>query len=263
MAQPIQKPRTPFPAWRLPNGTINATEAQLEAASSSCERWEWGCAGLVVVGVVAAFLIAAIHPPYDSFLEQWGSAMAEALIAFGIVGEVVFSQRDAKIQTELRRRSNGRLTEALNRAANAEEELREFRRPRQQIFPPQKAAFVARLSAFKGTPFDAGTGPGGEVMHFWWVLAHALSEAGWVHLPWLQNGATVLNMQHPLPVSASVSATNVEIHLRQEHRGTALEAAAKELIAALGEAGIAATDEGFNVHSINHHAIHILVGPKA
>jgi len=118
---PTQKPQNSFPAWRLPNGTINASETQLESASSSCERWEWGCAGAVVVAVIAEFAIAAIHPPYDSFLEQWGSAVADTVIALGIVGEVLFSRTDARIQTELRKRSNAKLADAIKVAGNANE----------------------------------------------------------------------------------------------------------------------------------------------
>ncbi len=121
MPSPTQKPRNSFPAWRLPKGTINASDAHLESASSSCERWEWGCAGLVVAAVATEFFIAWYHPPYDSFLEQWGTAIADAAIAFGIVGEVIFSRKDARIQTELRRRSNAQLADAMKTAGEANE----------------------------------------------------------------------------------------------------------------------------------------------
>jgi hypothetical protein len=132
----------------LPNGTINASENQLESASSSCERWEWGCAGAVVVALVAEFAIAAIHPPYDSFLEQWGTAIADTVIALGIVGEVLFSRKDARIQTELRNRSNAKLADAIRRAAKAEFDLAILRlqtAPR-QIDP---AKFLAPLAKAK------------------------------------------------------------------------------------------------------------------
>jgi hypothetical protein len=118
---PIQKIRKySFPRWRLPNGTIYASENELESASSSCERWEAVCAVLVVLAVIAEFAIAAIHPPYDSFLQQWGTALADAGIALGIVGEVLFSRKDARIQTELRDRSNKKLSDAIERAAKAD-----------------------------------------------------------------------------------------------------------------------------------------------
>lgn len=118
-ASPIQNPRNSFPAWRLPNGTINATDTELDGASSSCELWEWGCAGLVVAAVSAEIIIAWLHPPYDSPFNEWGSTLADAVIAIGIVGEVVFSRLDARIQTELRRRSNEKLASATKSAAEA------------------------------------------------------------------------------------------------------------------------------------------------
>ncbi len=117
---PTQKPRTPAPAWRLPDGVMNAAENHLESASSSCEWWEWGCATIVVAGVLAELAIAWIHPPYDSLVERWGSVCADAAVALGIVGEVIFGRLDARIQTELRRRSNDRLGDAIGRLAQVE-----------------------------------------------------------------------------------------------------------------------------------------------
>jgi hypothetical protein len=74
---------------------------------------------LVVAAVIAEFVIAGIHPLYDSILEQWGSAMANGAIALGIVGEVIFSRMDARIQTELRSRSNKQLATAMKEAGEA------------------------------------------------------------------------------------------------------------------------------------------------
>jgi hypothetical protein len=92
----------------------------LEEASSSCERWAWASAGLVIVGVFAEFVIAIVHPSYDAFFERWGSAFADALIAIGVGGEVLFSMIGARCQTELRNRSNKKVAEAVDRAAQAD-----------------------------------------------------------------------------------------------------------------------------------------------
>lgn len=126
---PIRKARIfPFPEWYLRRGTIKvATDDILETASSSCERWGIGCAGLVVAGVIAEFVIAGIHPLYDSFLEQWGTATAGALVALGIVGEVIFGRVDARYQTELRKRSNDKLSNAIERASILEKEAADAR----------------------------------------------------------------------------------------------------------------------------------------
>jgi hypothetical protein len=109
-----------FPAWYLRRGTMNATDNMLDKASSSCERWEIGCAAVVVLSVAAEFALASIHPPYDSSWNRWGSSIFDAAIALGIVGEVIFGRLDARIQTELRRRSNDKLSDAINRLAQVE-----------------------------------------------------------------------------------------------------------------------------------------------
>jgi hypothetical protein len=135
-----------LPAWYLPDGTTYAAENQLEDASSSCELWGIWCGVLVVGSVFAEFVIAGVHPPYDSFLEQWGSASADAAIALGIVGEVMFGMWNNRIQTELRKRSNDKLgaaekaaSEANERAAQlgkeAAEARLEFERLRSQLAP--------------------------------------------------------------------------------------------------------------------------------
>lgn len=100
---------------------MSATENQLENASSSCERWEWACASFVAAAVAAEFLIAWVHPPYNSFIERWGSVLADLIITAGIVGEVIFSRKDSRIQTALRKRSNDKLGAAEKAAEEARE----------------------------------------------------------------------------------------------------------------------------------------------
>lgn len=100
---------------------MNASDIELDGASSSCERRQWGCAGFVVAAVVAELVIAGVHPSYDSQLNKWGTVLADVAIALGIVGEVIFGRLDARIQTELRRRSNEQLTSATQAAGEANE----------------------------------------------------------------------------------------------------------------------------------------------
>jgi hypothetical protein len=114
-----------LPPWYLPKGTIYANEDQLEAGSSSCERWAIGFGTIVVIAVIAELVLAVVHPSYDSPWERWGSATADALIALGIVGEVLFGMWDGRIQTELRDRSNKKVADATARAAEAIERAAE------------------------------------------------------------------------------------------------------------------------------------------
>lgn len=126
--------RNPFllPAWYLPKGTIYASDDQLEKGSSSCERWAIRCAIVVVGAVIGELILALVHPTYDSPWERWGSAVADALIALGIVGEVGFGMWDGRIQTELRRRSNKKVADATTGAAEANERAAEANRKAQE-----------------------------------------------------------------------------------------------------------------------------------
>jgi hypothetical protein len=105
----------------LPNGTKYASEDELEGASESCERWSFWCGTLVIVSVLTELIIAFIQPPYDLFLNL--STIPDAGIAVGIVGEVLFAMRNNRFQTELRNRSNDKLSNASDRLAEAENAL--------------------------------------------------------------------------------------------------------------------------------------------
>lgn len=123
-----------LPDWYLPDGAKNASENELEAASSSCEVWSKWSGVLVAAAVVFEFVIAWVHPSYNSSLEGWGSFWADVGVFAGIIGEIFFSNTDSKIQTELRDRSNARVKaatiaagEAHERAATAELETEKLR----------------------------------------------------------------------------------------------------------------------------------------
>ena len=118
---PHQNPRKPFPAWRLPKGMINADDDELEKSIKSCEVWEFVGGALVIVGVAATVVIAAIHPQYNSFWEQWGAAAADSLVAIGVGMEIKFGQMAGLRQSELMRRSSERVAASVTLAANANE----------------------------------------------------------------------------------------------------------------------------------------------
>lgn len=120
--KPIKNPRSnSFPAWRLTNDVMKASDAALKDAGESCERWGGGSAALVVIGVLAEVAIAAYHPQYDSFLEQWGSTLANVLVAIGVAAEVQFGRMGRRRDAELQRRSNDKLGAAEKIAAEASE----------------------------------------------------------------------------------------------------------------------------------------------
>jgi len=98
---------------------MNAANDELEKSADSCEFWGWLCAGLLGVGLLGELAIAASHPPYDSFLEQWGASLADALVFLGVAGEVQFGRMASRRQAELRRRSDTEIAEAKKRSAEA------------------------------------------------------------------------------------------------------------------------------------------------
>jgi len=128
-------------AWYLRDGTINAPENAIENAASSCERWALGCAAVVVLAVVAEIGLAIIHPEYDSPWNRWGTSVADAAIALGIIGEVLFGRIDARYQTELRRRSNDKLGTAERLAAEANQRAAQIDLRRVQL----EAALAPRV----------------------------------------------------------------------------------------------------------------------
>jgi hypothetical protein len=103
---------------------MKASEEELEASVESCEAWTWGCGGLIVVGLLAEFVLAIFHPPYDSFWERWVPAAGSALIALGVAGEILFARMGFARQSELQRQTNRQLAEAWSMAEEAQHDAR-------------------------------------------------------------------------------------------------------------------------------------------
>jgi len=110
---------TKWPAWRLANGIGAAADNELEIAATSCERWTWACAILVVIGVALEFMLAIKHPDYGSPGEIWGTALADFLIGIGVAGEIAFARMGFSRQGELTRRSNRKLEDAHEQSVRA------------------------------------------------------------------------------------------------------------------------------------------------
>ena len=97
--------------WWLGSRVKHASEERLEIAGESCVRWEIGCGGLVVLGLLCELAIAWVHPAHDSFWDRWGGVRCDAAVALGVAGEIFFSSRSHKYSSELTRRSNQRLAD--------------------------------------------------------------------------------------------------------------------------------------------------------
>jgi hypothetical protein len=175
---------------------MNASDAELEASIESCDRWEWACGGLVVVGVVAAILIAACHPAYDSFWEQWGSALADGMVALGVVGEIKFGLMASVRQDELQRRLRDRVAEANARAAEANARaaeanrkaleatlaLAKFSAPR-SISVELRNRVVEQMIQFAPQSYTGRVSAGSDdAWELWREISLALELAGWIRV---------------------------------------------------------------------------------
>jgi hypothetical protein len=184
-AIPHQNPRNPFPAWRLRNGVMNATDGELENSSESCELWGWWCGGIVVVAVAAEVLIAAVNLPYGSFFEHWGNVFAGAIIALGVAGEVMFARMGHGRDGELKRRAGLEIArlgdeaaQANNHAQQAQLELAKFKAPR-SLTPTQAGILASIVRPFSKTPFSFLVAPGAEPLAFLQQIGVVLTQEGW------------------------------------------------------------------------------------
>jgi hypothetical protein len=281
---PNQNPRQPFPAWRLPKGMIKASDEELDKSIESCEGWEWFGGALVIFGVIATVTIAAVHPQYDSFLEQWGSAIADGLVAVGVAIEIKFGQMAGLRQDELRRRSDEKVAEANARAAEANErsaraELETARQGRLNaisvnagLVTSELLAFagkftnredlsdsarvfllVSKFEPFAGTQFDAFTTSDGiKVETFLNSLRNALIKAGWIEV-----------IAHKQAGGDHASIHGVRIDVDGSKDSTLLDAA-NALASALNAEGVATVvNQRPEIETANANVIHILIGPTA
>lgn len=271
---PSQKPLKPFPARRLPKGMTNASDSELEKSIESCERWEWFGGGLVVVGVLGEVAIAAIHPPYDSFLEQWGSSLANSLVALGVGLEIILGQMAGRRQSELKRRSdervgaaNVRAEEANQKAQEAALELARLTTPRAQLLTPEATiSIIEAIRPFSGTPFTIGLPPvGREQWDLAWHLEPILPKAGWVFIDWILGpGIRKISPTTMQPWSYGLAnVSNVTIEFLPMFADE-MTPPAKALVDALNSIGIAAKIEPNPVSGISGrgNAIHLLIGAK-
>jgi hypothetical protein len=243
--------------------TMLLTDGEIDTAISQNEALASWAGYVLVAGLLLeaalAFNFAINIPIIDAHLSQF----ANLLVLLGVGGEIHFGAKASRAQKELQRRTDVKLTEALDRAARAQNDLLEFRTPRRALMTAEnRARLVERLSPFAGTQFDTALGSGGDQMHFLWDLEETLTAAKWIQLNWGVHAVGVPTyMRNLRPLAGIVMAENVEIQMDPGWRQSNSKAA-QALIAALKEIGIAAVEAEPIFPNTNAQAIHILIGPK-
>jgi hypothetical protein len=215
---------------------------------------------------------------------NWAEALGIAFLGLLVVAEIVgyqYSHRKDHLTDQHQIATNQRHEEEMARlhletakvkeraaelekaAADAKLELARISTPRVTLLTEEStSSIIEKLKPFAGTKFDTGTAiNSGEQADFLYALRPILQKAGWILLPWDGPGPLLSFGESGLPVSGSVAAQNVEVHLHPIHRDRLLPAA-EALISALKGAGIEAKYWGFNVSSRNDDAMHILTGDK-
>lgn len=102
-------------------GVINASNEELGAWVDRCEKAAFWSGVLVIVGLVVEVVLAYRQGPPNSFEGIWGPVIADAMVAAGVAGEILFSRIGASRQRELQRRADIKVAELNDRAAAAEE----------------------------------------------------------------------------------------------------------------------------------------------
>ena len=161
-------------------------------------------------------------------------------------------------------KAKARADEANAHALETELKLAEFRKSR--LVPPDVAdEIIEKIKLFPGTKFDIGhAAVGREQWDFLWQLEPIFPRADWVFVEWVgPQTFKKVNWTMQSRVYGVSNVLNVSIEIDPESREKLLPAA-KALAGALNSVGLAATVEPHIISStsINHDAIHIMVGEK-
>jgi hypothetical protein len=145
------------------------TDDQLRGAVDRNETWASRSGYVLIFGLVIEVALALKFATGCPVLDGLLSPIANALVLLGVYGEIDFAAKAARTQKTLQSRTDDKLTEALNRAAQSERELIDFRRPRRHLMTAENRALLQqRLAPFGGQEFDVGFGSGGDRQRELW-----------------------------------------------------------------------------------------------
>jgi hypothetical protein len=96
-------------------------EKNLKDRVSVDERRSKVCGWVVVAGLVIEVCLAVAFQEHKDWIENWGPAIADILVALGVYGEIHFSGKVSAADEELRREADEKVSEANEHAAEATE----------------------------------------------------------------------------------------------------------------------------------------------
>jgi hypothetical protein len=225
------------------------------------EKWSAGATLGILIGIIIEIVVLAYYE-YHPGWKFWSSVAANVFIGAGLLIEFFCIRWTIIASREAEDENRAKLAAALDRAVAAEQELLEFRKTRRHVIGPNKAQLAARLKRFAGAEFDTAMSHfEREIGDILWDIEEALRDAGWRQIDFAPlPGASAIQRTNRA-LSGSALAQNVEIEMHPSQQAF-LKPAADALIEVLNSVGIDAREAPYTSATGNHHAIHILVGPK-
>lgn len=219
----------------------------------------------ILAGIILELIILFVFAHEISKWEKTALVLANILIATGLAAEYWYGGKGAEAAAELQRISDAKLSEALNRAATAQEELTKFRTPRSKLLTPEVRKLITqKLEPFSGTVYDiAHERIDREQWDFMWWLEPAIRNAGWKQIDWIARSGFVFKKNN-WPgdhVYGEMGVINISIEIRPAFRDKYMPAA-RALAEVLAQIGIKVTTDDDNNSSATNDALHLIVGRK-
>ncbi|WLA57482.1 hypothetical protein [Bradyrhizobium diazoefficiens] len=240
---------------------VNTTQKSPHDRLETYEKWSAGATLGILIGIIIEIIVLSYYD-YHPDRKFWSSIAANVLIGLGLLIEFFCIRWTIIASSEAEDENRGKLAAALDRASAAEQELIEFRKTRRHVIGPNKTQLADRLRPFAGTEFDTAMSHfEREIGDILWDIEDALHVAGWRQIDWSPLPGASAIQRTSRPLAGSALAQNVEIELHPGHHA-ALKPVAEALIEGLKSVGIDAGEVPYTSATGNHHAIHVLVGPK-
>lgn len=244
-------------------------DSKISALEEASERHtsfaEWGAKALII-GLAIELVYVAISD--RSWFERLILGVANVLVTGGVGAEVYFARRARSADDKLRAEAKTRLTEALNRAAHAEEELIKFR-ARRSISPEAMKEISESLKSFAPMRFDiCVSSPDQEYFGLLDQIMLVCLWAGWEWIDWPILGGVLYASTAVRHGGKHIGVGGAFLNVTIGHRFDAppeTRGAAEAFAAALFKSGVGAAAETLSAGAPtiwDAQTVHIRIGRK-